>query len=93
MLAEQSMSPQDFVGFMKRNELTQEAAAAILGYSRRQIGYFTTTGPIPRVVALACKGYEKEKIDEAVNNLVKDLTVTYDHHEQQPLPRPKVKVA
>jgi len=57
-LAEQSMSPQDFVAFLKRNRLTQEAAATILGYSRRQIGYFTTTGPIPRVVALACKGYE-----------------------------------
>jgi hypothetical protein len=60
-LAEQSMSPQDFVAFLKRNRLTQEAAAAILGYSRRQIGYFTTTGPIPRVVALACKGYEAEQ--------------------------------
>ena len=57
-LAEQIMTPQDFVAFMKRNNLTQEACAAILGYSRRQIGYYTTTGPIPRVVALACKGYE-----------------------------------
>ena len=57
-LAEQTMSPRDFVAFMARNNLTQEAAAAILGYSRRQIGYYTTTGPIPRVVALACLGYE-----------------------------------
>ena len=62
-LAEQSMSPEDFVQFMARNNLTQEAVAAILGYSRRQIGYYTTTGPIPRVVALACKGYEAEKRD------------------------------
>jgi hypothetical protein len=62
LLAEQAMSPQDFIAFLKRNRLTQEAAAAILGYSRRQIGYFTTTGPIPRVVALACKGYEAEQL-------------------------------
>lgn len=63
-LAEQTMTPAGFVAFMERNELTEEAIAAILGYSRRQIGYFKTTGPIPRVVALACKGYEKEKMDE-----------------------------
>lgn len=60
-LAEQSMSPEDFAAFMARNNLTLEAVAAILGYSRRQIGYYTTTGPIPRVVALACKGYEAGK--------------------------------
>ena len=66
LLAEQTMSPQDFVAFLKRNRLTQDAAAAILGYSRRQIGYFTTTGPIPRVVALACKGYEAEQARQRV---------------------------
>lgn len=60
-LAQSTMAPEDFVAFMARNHLTQEAVAAILGYSRRQIGYYTTTGPIPRVVALACKGYEAEK--------------------------------
>lgn len=59
-LARQTMAPADFVAFMARHRLTQEAAASILGYSRRQIGYFTTTGPIPRVVAWACKGYEAE---------------------------------
>jgi len=64
LLAEQTMSPDDFCAFLKRNDLTQDAAASILGYSRRQIGYFTTTGPIPRVVALACKGYESERIKE-----------------------------
>ena len=66
LLAEQTMSPQDFVAFLKRNRLTQDAAAAILGYSRRQIGYFTTAGPIPRVVALARKGYEAEQARQRV---------------------------
>ena len=59
-LAEATMTPQDFVEFMKRHQLTEEGIAAVLGYSRRQIGYFKTTGPIPRVVALACKGYDAE---------------------------------
>ena len=57
-IASQTMRPQDFAEFLEHNKLTQEAAAALLGYSRRQIGYYLTTGPIPRVVALACYGYE-----------------------------------
>jgi len=60
-LAEQTMTPKDFVAFMKRNSLTETAAASILGYSRRQIGYYKTTGPIPRIVALACRGFEGTK--------------------------------
>src|SRR5262245_28464072 len=57
-IANETMTPRDFVSFLRRNDLTQEAAAALLGYSRRQIGNFASTGPIPRVVALACYGYE-----------------------------------
>jgi len=57
-IANEAMTPQDFVGFLRRNDLTEEEAAALLGYSRRQIGNFVSTGPIPRVVALACYGYE-----------------------------------
>ncbi len=60
-LADQTMTPIDFAEFLKRNDLTQEAAAMILGRSRRQIGYYLTTGPIPRVVALACYGFEAQK--------------------------------
>ena len=33
-------------------------AAALLGRSQRQIEYYLKRGPIPRVVALACFGYE-----------------------------------
>jgi hypothetical protein len=57
-IANETMTPQDFASFLERNGLTQEAAAALLGYSRRQIGNFVSIGPIPRVVALACYGYE-----------------------------------
>jgi hypothetical protein len=76
-LAEQIMSPQDFVAFLKRNKLTQEAAAAILDYSRRQIGYFVTTGPIPRVVTLACKGYEAEKREASRETSAEEWTKTF----------------
>jgi hypothetical protein len=57
-LAEQTMTPDDFARFLSRNKLTHEAAAALLGRSRRQIEYYLRRGPIPRVVALACFGYE-----------------------------------
>jgi hypothetical protein len=57
-LAEESMSPGEFAAFLRRNGLTQEAAAALLGRSRRQICSYINPGPVPRVVALACYGYE-----------------------------------
>ncbi|MVT68750.1 DUF2442 domain-containing protein [Bradyrhizobium pachyrhizi] len=58
-LAEQIMKPKDFVAFLARTNLTQEAAAAQLGRSRRQIATYATTGPIPRIVAWACFGFEE----------------------------------
>ena len=57
-LAGQEMTPADFANFLQRNRLTQTAAAAALGRSRRQIGYYLDKGPVPRVVALACRGWE-----------------------------------
>lgn len=60
-IAQESLSPQDFAEFLIRNKLTQAAAAAILGRSRRQIGYYLSPGPVPRVIALACHGYEALK--------------------------------
>ncbi len=57
-LAKEAMSCEDFAAFLRRNNLTQEAAAALLGRSRRQIGYYLNPGPVPRVVVLACIGYE-----------------------------------
>lgn len=57
-LAEESMTPAEFAEFLKRNNLTQQEAAALLGRSRRQIAYYLNPGPIPRVISLACLGYE-----------------------------------
>ena len=81
-IADQAMRPQDFGKFLERNKLTQEAAAALLGYSRRQIGYYLRTGPIPRVVALACYGYEarsgadeeRQRLAKATRNIYEQVT-------------------
>jgi hypothetical protein len=58
-LAAETMSADDFRAFLKRNNLTQESAAKILGRSRRSIAAYANRGGIPRVVALACRGYEQ----------------------------------
>jgi hypothetical protein len=62
-LAEQTMTPADFAEFLRVHQLTQAQAAAMLGRSRRQIGYYLKAGPIPRIVALACKGYAAERAE------------------------------
>jgi hypothetical protein len=66
-LAQESWTPKEFVNFLNRNKLTQEAAAALLGRSRRQIATYVMTGPIPRVVALACYGLESLRRDRFVS--------------------------
>jgi hypothetical protein len=65
-LAQESMTPAEFAAFLSRNLLTQDAAAAVLGRSRRQICYYLNPGPVPRVVALACIGYDALKKQKAV---------------------------
>ena len=57
-LAAETMTAEDFRAFLVRNKLTQEQAAAILGRSRRRIASYANEGGIPRIVALACRGYE-----------------------------------
>jgi hypothetical protein len=57
-LAGEQMTAQDFEAFLKRNKLTRKAAAAALGRSLRMIQNYVDGEPIPRVVALACRGYE-----------------------------------
>lgn len=55
-LAEESMTASEFRAFMKTLDLTQDQAAALLGYGRRQIAHYSQgTRPIPRIVALACR--------------------------------------
>ena len=67
-LAQESWSPREFVEFLTRMRLTQEAAAALLGRSRRQIATYATKGPIPRVITLACYGFEALRRDRFLSN-------------------------
>ena len=60
-LAEEAMTADDFAAFLKRNKLTHQAAASVLGRSRRQIEYYLKEGVVPRTIALACFGYEARR--------------------------------
>ena len=71
-LAEQAMTAADFRLFMERRKLTQNAAAAQLGISRRQVNYFLTSKTIPRTVALAC-AYLDSRSGEEVQTSATDL--------------------
>lgn len=52
-------SPQHFDAWMHRNHLSLSTAAEALGLSRRMIAHYRTgSRPIPRVVDLACIGWE-----------------------------------
>ncbi|MFM2041677.1 MAG: hypothetical protein RLY86_253 [Pseudomonadota bacterium] len=57
-LARETMDNAEFRCFLERNGLTLDAAAAALGISRRQVAYFAADKPVPRTVALACRGFE-----------------------------------
>ncbi|MDD2670103.1 DUF2442 domain-containing protein [Zoogloea sp.] len=51
----------EFDAWMKRNGLSLQTAADSLGMTRRMIAYYRTgSRAIPRVVGLACKGWEVE---------------------------------
>jgi hypothetical protein len=61
-LAEEAMTSEDFGAFLQRHALTHQAAAAVLGRSKRQIeNYLQSEQAIPRVVVLACYGYESRR--------------------------------
>lgn len=77
-LAEQSMTPKDFSRFLAKHRLTQEAAAAVLGRSRRQIANYASAGPIPRIVALACYGFEAHRRDAAVAKNLQQAVASLD---------------
>jgi plasmid stability protein len=63
-LAEEAMTRSDFGAFLERHALTHQAAAAVLGRSKRQIeNYLQNEHAIPRVVVLACYGYESRRED------------------------------
>jgi hypothetical protein len=67
-LAEEAMSADDFSAFLVRNQFTHQGAASALGRSRRQIEYYLSTGMIPRVIALACFGYEARRSHEEIKD-------------------------
>ena len=59
-------SPQRFDAWMHRNHLSLTTAAEALGLSRRMIAHYRTgSRPIPRVVGLACIGWEVEQRSKA----------------------------
>ena len=50
---------EEITDWMRRNGLTQTAAAEALGISRRMLLYYLTgEKPVPRTVALACLGWK-----------------------------------
>ncbi|MCJ2012580.1 hypothetical protein [Methylobacterium sp. J-076] len=58
-MAEAAMTNADFSVFLKRNNLTLDAAAAHLGIARRLVAYYAKEREIPRFVALACKELDR----------------------------------
>ena len=68
--AQESWTPKEFVEFLARAKLTQEAAAALLGRSRRQVATYATKGPIPRVISLACYGFKSLRRDKFLSRSI-----------------------
>lgn len=53
------MTPDEFGAWMDRNKLSLTSAAQSLGMTRRMIAHYRTGSmPIPKVVGLACKGWD-----------------------------------
>jgi hypothetical protein len=75
-MAEETMSADDFAAFLERNRLTHQGAASALGRSRRQIEYYLSKGVIPRIIALACYGYEARKKQEKKQGVLQSRPVS-----------------
>lgn len=55
-------TPSQFAAWMARNRLSLTGAADVLGMTRRMITHYKTGSRlIPKVVGLACKGWEAEQ--------------------------------
>ena len=53
------LSPSQFDTWMKSHQLSLTTAAEALGISRRMVAHYRTgSRPIPKIVGLACKGWE-----------------------------------
>ncbi|WP_200896960.1 DUF2442 domain-containing protein [Paracidovorax citrulli] len=63
------VSHEFILEWMHRNGLTVEAAAAALGLSVRMLAYYRSgEKPVPRTVALACRGWEAVKAGRAAGD-------------------------
>jgi hypothetical protein len=86
-LAEEAMTGTDFGAFLARNSLTHQAAAAVLGRSKRQVEHYLQYEQLPRMAALACFGYEarREVASQATHPLRAPRSWTecwdIDHHQ------------
>jgi hypothetical protein len=83
-LAEEAMTGADFRAFLNRHSLTHQAAASALGRSKRQIEHYLQDDQLPRMMALACIGYEARRTDAARsrvnwNPLCNNLSVKYEY--------------
>lgn len=62
MAHDQTMQAAEFTVWMDRNGLSLATAAEALGMTRRMMAHYRTgSRPIPRYIALACKGWEVER--------------------------------
>jgi integrase len=75
-LAEEAMTGADFSEFLRRHRLTHQAAAAALGRSKRQIENYLQYDTLPRMVVLACIGYESR---HEVKNVVDPFQATFSY--------------
>jgi len=62
-LADETMTSEDFAGFLQRNALSFDSAAAQLGISRRLVAYYAKERTIPRYIALACAYLDRAAFD------------------------------
>lgn len=59
-------TPSQFNAWMERNGLSLATAAETLGMTRRMIAHYRTgSRPIPKVVGLACEGWEAKQTRKA----------------------------
>ena len=79
--AEQSMTPADFSGFMKRHSFTFDRVAAELGTSKRLAAYYAAGRSVPQSIAMACKPMDPD--------VRRDLTAPAPSPQVMPPPPPR----
>ncbi len=70
-LAEEQMTFNDFADFLAQNNLTRAEAAVEFGRSLRTIQEYLVESddPLPRMLVLACRGYEYRKLVARYNHV------------------------